>query len=259
MRSDQKLGLVLSGGGLRGIAHIGLIRLLEELHIEPAYVAGTSAGAIVGALYAAGYTAEAILEFFLRTKLLDWKKYAFRKAGILDLQRYLPVLSEYLPDNRFDQLKKKLFVTRTNLETGAGEIISSGELHRNILASAALPILFAPVEIDDTLYADGGIVNNFPVEPLLPHCSTLIGMYVNPLAMKKKQQLKHTLAVVERAFHIGLANHSMPKFKFCNPMIIPEKLRFHSLIDVRHSRDIFDIGYAAAMEHRPALLQLHNP
>ncbi len=256
MKERKEIGLVLSGGGFRGIAHIGVIRLLEELNISPSYIAGTSAGALVGALYAGGYSSEGIMDFFHNTKLLSWKNYAFRKAGILEPSKFYPAFHKYFPENSFEALPKKLFLAVTNLETGTGEIMHTGALIPSMLASAALPLMFAPVEVNGILYADGGIVNNFPVKPLLPFCKQLIGVYVNPLEMKKKQDFKHSYEVMERAFHIGIAHHSIPKFSHCDIMIVPEKLKDHSLMDVNHIQDIFEIGYEAALLHKAKLLQL---
>ncbi|MFT4762109.1 MAG: NTE family protein [Paraglaciecola sp.] len=252
------IGLVLSGGGFRGMAHIGVIKRLEELQIEPTHVSGTSAGALVAAFYAGGYDAAQILEFFKHTKVFNWRNYAFGKAGILEPMKFLPILQEYFPDNTFEALSKKLLIAITNLETGVGEIRQSGELLPSLMASGALPFMFAPVEIDGILYADGGIINNFPVKPLLSHCSKIIGVYVNPLAIKNKLDFKYTYSVMRRAFEIGTANHSMPKFSYCDVMLVPEKLTDHSLVDINHIQDIFEIGYEAAKAQDDELKQLGN-
>ena len=84
----MKIGLVLSGGGMRGAAHIGAIKALEEHGIYPTHIAGTSAGAIVGALYASGYNWDDILRFFKSISILDITKYAIRKPGILDADKF---------------------------------------------------------------------------------------------------------------------------------------------------------------------------
>lgn len=258
IQANGEIGLVLSGGGFRGMAHIGVIKYIEEIGLHPSFVAGTSAGAIVGALYAAGYSSNEILDFFLHTRVFSWKNYAYRKAGILEPLRFSERLKEYLPENDFAKLRRRFFVARTNLFTGEGEIISEGELIPNIMASAALPLLFAPVEINGVLYADGGIVNNFPVGPLLHHCQHILGVYVNPLEMKHRQDFKHTYHVMERAFHISMAQNSTSKFSHCEVMIVPEKLKFHSLVDIKHIRDIFELGYEAATKDKEQLQILKN-
>jgi len=254
--TTPNIGLVLSGGGYRGIAHIGVIKLLEELEIPITHVAGTSAGAVIGAFYAAGYSADQILDFLIRTNIFSWRNYAFRKAGVLDPMKFYSAFLEYFPHNRFEQLEKELFISKTNLETGHNEVVHKGELITNLLASAALPLMFAPVEIDGTLYADGGIINNFPSANLQDHCTTLIGVYVNPLASVPKNKLTSSLAILERALHIGVVQKSMSQFDLCEVMIVPEALNNYSLLDRIHKKEIFEIGYQAAAAHKEELKRL---
>lgn len=251
-----KTGLVLSGGGYRGIAHIGVIKFLEELDIQITHIAGTSAGAVVGAFYAAGYSADEMLEFFIRTDLFSWRNYAFRKAGMLDPMKFYDTFLPYFPHNRFERLEKELFISKTNLETGSNEVVHSGELIANLLASAALPLMFAPVEIEGTLYVDGGIVNNFPATSLYDHCTSLIGVYVNPLAPIRSTKLSSSLSVMERALHIGIAQNAIPQFQLCDIMITPKSLNKYSLLDRKHKKEIFEVGYQAAAAYRPAFEKL---
>lgn len=254
----KEIGIVFSGGGFRGIAHIGVIKYLEELNLSPSFVSGTSAGGLVGSFYAAGYSADEILNYFLNADIFRWKNYAFRMAGLLDPTKFISTLKEYFPENSFEDLSKKLFLSVTNLESGKGEIVDTGDLTQYIIASAALPLLFAPVDINGTFYADGGIVNNFPVEPILPYCKKIIGIYVNPLEMKKKHEFKHTYSVVERALNITSAAHSVPKFSLCDVMLIPEKLKYFSFLGTSHLQDIFEIGYETAELHRDQLITLRD-
>jgi NTE family protein len=137
MQKKVKTGLVLSGGAIRGIAHLGVLKFLQEADMKPDIIAGASAGALVGAFYAAGYSAEESLAFFLKNKPITWRNYARRKPGILVFDRFAQSLAEQFPDDQFSALKKPLFITRTNLETGLGEIVHQGPLIKNLLASAA--------------------------------------------------------------------------------------------------------------------------
>ncbi|MGH1434546.1 MAG: patatin-like phospholipase family protein [Lewinella sp.] len=256
MQKTEKTGLVLSGGAIRGIAHLGVLKFLQEAEIEPDIIAGASAGALVGAFYAAGYTAEESLAFFLKNKPITWRNYARRKPGILVFDRFAQSLAEQFPIDQFSALKKPLFITRTNLETGNGEIVNEGPLIKNLLASAAFPLLFAPIEINGVLYSDGGITNNFPIEPLLPLCKKTLGIYVNPLPQKTAAKLKTAFTVAERAFQISVTQTSLPKFRECNIVIIPKRLEEYSLINTRRIKEIFQIGYQAAFQERSALEKL---
>ena len=114
----MNIGLVLSGGGMRGAAHIGVIKALEEAEIFPTHISGTSAGAIVGALYAYGYNWKEILKFYESIQLLDITKYALGKPGFIDAEKFYSEFSTYLKDDNFDALKKVLTITATDVLKG---------------------------------------------------------------------------------------------------------------------------------------------
>ena len=195
-------GLVLSGGGVRGVAHIGVIKALEEKSIYPSHIAGTSAGAIVGALYASGCGWEQMLEFFNRIQLFGFNKYAINKPGFIDTDKFYGILSPYFPEDNFNNLERTLYITATNLLNGELKIFSKGELIKPILASAAFPGLFTPVKIDNEYYIDGGTLNNFPVDLISMHCDQIIGVYVNPFDKLSNGDFKHSYEVMERALKI---------------------------------------------------------
>ena len=111
----MNIGLVLSGGGVRAAAHIGVIKALEEHGIFPTHISGTSAGAIVGALYAHGYTCDEMMLFFKNVPILDLKKYAINKPGFFDSEKYYSIFSKYFPIDDFSSLKKHLVITATDI------------------------------------------------------------------------------------------------------------------------------------------------
>ena len=152
----MNIGLVLSGGGMRGIAHVGAIKALEEFGIFPTHIAGSSAGAIVGALYAYGYDSNAILDFFKSVQLFDITKYALGKPGFIDAEKFYPVFKNLIKTDNFSALQRQLSVTATNILNGNLTIFTSGELIKPVLASAAFPGVFAPVKIKKSYYIDGG-------------------------------------------------------------------------------------------------------
>ena len=240
------------------MAHIGVIKYLEEINVSPSYISGTSAGGLVGGLYAGGIAADEILNYFLNIDVFSWKNYAFRKAGILEPDKFKSSLKQYFPKSEFRDLAKTFFLSVTNLESGHGEILHSGDLVQSMMASAALPFMFAPVELNGFLYADGGIVNNFPIEPLLPCCDKIIGVYVNPIEVKKRKDFKHTYSVIERSLNIVSAADSIPKFSNCNVMIVPEQLSEYSLLDLNHLREIYQIGYESAKLQKDKLLAFRD-
>lgn len=236
-------GLVLSGGGVRCIAQIGAIKALEEQGIYPSVIAGASAGAIVGAFYAAGYTWEEILSFFQHTTLFSVNNYTYRKPGLIDTDKFYHILVQYFPEDGFEALKKPLYISATDIVAGKNKIFHKGPLIYPVLASAAFPVVLSPVEINGALYADGGITNNFPVEPLLGRCDKIIGSYVNPLKKINPKALTTSYAVLDRALKIGMASVSEQKFAHCDLIIAPQPLNDFGTFSMNRMDEIFHIGY----------------
>lgn len=242
----MNIGLVLSGGGMRGAAHIGVIRALEEHQISPTHIAGSSAGAIVGSLYAYGYNWKEILTFFKQVQFLSITKYAINKPGFIDAEKFYDEFKVYLKDDNFSFLQKKLFVTATNILNGKLKIFEKGELIKPVLASAAFPGLFAPVKIKSSYYIDGGTLNNFPLESIKQKCDRFIGVYVDGFDVMTIKDLKHSHNVVERVFNIKSVLENKHKFEECDIMIAPSKLNRFGTFDRKNLDEIVDIGYNAA-------------
>ena len=142
------LGMVLSGGGSRGLAHMGVLKALAEEGIQPDCIAATSAGAIVAALYAAGYPPAEVLHFFETLHPYRISKLALHKPGIFDTEKVVADFRDYFPEDSFEALDKQLFLTATDLVGARLEIFNSGPLIRVILASSSAPMVFTPTEID---------------------------------------------------------------------------------------------------------------
>tara|TARA_Y100001933_G_scaffold265081_1_gene335079 strand:- start:10251 stop:11018 length:768 start_codon:yes stop_codon:yes gene_type:complete len=240
------IGLALSGGGIRGVAHIGAIKALEESGIFPTHIAGTSAGAVVGAFYSAGIGWEEMLNFFKAVPIFHIQKIAIGKPGIIDSEKFYPDFLKLLPENDFGALKKPLYVTATDIVKGTLKIFQSGELIGPILASASFPGIFTPIRIEDSHYIDGGVLNNFPIEPLVAQCDKLIGVYVNPLRKIRASDLRTSLGVAERAYKIKLAADSIAKFDRCNFVVGPSQLNNYGTFNMRKIDTIFNIGYLGA-------------
>lgn len=227
-QKDLKVGLVLSGGGAKGLAHIGALKVIEESGIRVDYIGGTSMGAIVGALYASGYSANQLDSIFnevdFNTLIQDdiprsaktfyekdeSEKYAITlpfdhfqigfPSGLSKGQNVYNLLSKltlHVSDIRdFDKLPIPFFCIATNVETGKEVIIDKGYLPRAITASGALPSLFSPVVINDTVYVDGGVVNNYPVDEVREKgVDVVIGVDVQD-SLKTRKKLKSAFDVL---------------------------------------------------------------
>ncbi len=160
----RRIGIVFSGGGARGFAHIGLVRVLERHGVEVDVVAGTSMGAIVGALYANGYRADDLHELAASVSWRDVIDLSLQ-AGLLKGEKLRGLLATYLPET-FEELAKPLAVTCTDLENGEELTFTSGDLITAVRASACFPGAFEPIEHEGRTLADGGICNNLPVDAL---------------------------------------------------------------------------------------------
>lgn len=243
-----KLGLVLSGGGVRGVAHIGAIKALEEHDIHPDIVSGSSAGAVVGALYCAGFSPEEMMTFFKVTPLFHLNRFAFKKPGFIDTDKFYSDFRKYFKDDAFESLKKKLFVTTVDILNGRLEIFEQGELIKPLLASCAFPGLFSPVLHKNVLYADGGILDNFPTKPIKDKCDELFGVYASPLSPISPDNLKYSVSVLERAIKINYSKRSYLNFADCAIVIRPMQLVNYGLLDVSKMEEIYEIGYNCAKE-----------
>ena len=156
-----RVGISFSGGSARGYAHVGILKALSEHGIEPKILSGTSMGAVVGVLYAAGYTPEEIQEILVRETFSKVTSFAWQTTGLLKMQKLRPVLKKYIADD-FAGLKKPLFIGIANLNEARKELRSSGPLHEYLIASCSVPGIFAPVSIDGSSYVDGGLMCNLP-------------------------------------------------------------------------------------------------
>jgi NTE family protein len=232
------------------MAHVGVLKALEEMGVEPHVVAGASAGAIVGALYAAGNSVETISQLFRTVPLFHWSYYTWQKPGILDSEKYYDVLKPFFKEDSYESLQKQLFVAATDLINGDGAFFSSGPLITSILASSAYPGVFSPVLIDGNYYADGGIVCNFPTEPLLETCDKIIGVFVNPIQKIDPEELKTTRDLLERTFMINQMAESRDKFDDCDILVLPQGIEKYSIFSKNHLDIIFEAGYKEAMKKK---------
>lgn len=256
------MGIVLSGGGVKSTAHLGLLKALQEANIEPDIISGTSGGAIIGAMYSAGHDWETILEFCNNSP--SWTRFNLfnQHAGLVDSTVCVHHLKKYLPTDSFAVLKKQLFVTATNLNQGESVVFSKGEIIRPVIASAAMPVLFTPVEINNLFYADGGIMNNFPVEPLLPICDQIIGSYLSK-KVEHINQLSSKKDIVKRTLHLSREAIERHKFSACDYIFQPQGIQKISLLKREQFDLAFKVGYEEAKKQitriKAALELPHTP
>ncbi|WP_164974444.1 patatin-like phospholipase family protein [Flavobacterium amnicola] len=273
-----KIGLVLSGGGAKGFAHIGVLKEIEKAGIKIDYIGGTSMGAVIGGLYACGYSAneldsifsgtnfdELIQDFVPRNNKTFYEKrndevYAltlpFQKLKVAVPKAYSKGLYNYnllskLTHNQrhirdFSKLSIPFLCVATNLETGEEKIFKEGSLPLVIQASSAFPSLFSPVEIDDKHYLDGGITNNYPVEEVLKMgADIIIGVDVQD-DLKKNDKINGITGIFAQMSNYQMLEKMKEKKKLTTIYIKPD-IKGFSVISFDKGKEIIKRGEIAGM------------
>jgi len=246
-KNDQKpyhIGVVLSGGAARGLAHLGVLKALEESNIRPDVISGVSAGAIAGALYADGKSPEEILEIFKANSLFDFARFTIPKLGFMSTERLQKVLEKELSVSYFNELSIPFYAAAADLNEGRITYFSEGELVPRIVASASIPVLFKPKVIDNITYVDGGVFDNLPRKPIEQSCDKLIGVHVNPTGFE--EDFDSMLSIASRTFHLTVGAKVKQEKNNYDLFIEPEKLESYSLMKVSKADEIFAHGYNAA-------------
>ncbi|WP_165395197.1 patatin-like phospholipase family protein [Flagellimonas allohymeniacidonis] len=246
--SKKNIGLVLSGGGYRCVAQAGALKAFEEYGIYPNIISGASAGALVGAFYAANYSPEDIKETFKKIKLFNLYRLARRKGGFINVESFYDFLLGYFKEDDFAALSKQLYVTATDLVNAKIRVFHTGDLIRPILASTSFPGILTPVDIKGTLYSDGGILDNFPVNPIKEQCDEIYGVYASPIRKMAVTEFKNSFTVLDRAFHLRIHQHSVSKFPQCDLVIYPRGLSKYGLFNTNHIDEIFQVGYQTTIQ-----------
>ncbi len=270
---DIKVGLVLSGGGAKGFAHIGALKAIEAAGVRIDYIGGTSTGAIVGGLYAAGYTAVQIDSIFKATDFVELiqddiprsaktffekdeaEKYAitlpfdnFKIALPTSISKGQNVynlfskLTSHVNDvDDFNDLPIPFFCVATNVETGKETILNKGYLPRAVTASGALPTLFNPVMLGDSLYVDGGVTNNYPIEEVRRMgADIIIGIDVQD-SLKTREDLKNAIAILNQIGNYKTIEDMVEKRKETDIYIHPN-ISEYSVVSFDDKNDIIDVG-----------------
>ncbi|MEC5394297.1 patatin-like phospholipase family protein [Bergeyella sp. RCAD1439] len=246
------LGLALSGGGSKGIAHAGVLKFLNEKNIVPDVLAGTSAGAIVAALYVRGKTPEEIVSFFKSVYFFRWTHFALTKpGGFIHSDVFKKYLLPVFGDMVLDDLEKRVYITATNMISGKLEIFGGGiKVVDAIIASCAVPMVATPYKIGTQLYSDGGILNNFPADVLKYRSRKIIGVYFSPQKKVQASELKNMVDITSRAYDLMTTQAEIGKSIYCDWFINPKDLAKYNLFETRKTRmdEIFNIGYQTAAQ-----------
>jgi NTE family protein len=250
---SHDIGITLSGGGAKGVAHIGVLRALIENNVRPTIISGTSAGSIIGVLYAAGMKPDDMEKFVADTSFIKiFRVVGMPGAGFVRLDYLKERLSEFIKEDSFAALKHELYICATNLNHGRPVHFNEGTVFDKVMASCSVPWLFKPMLIDGNLYADGGITNNMPAQIIRPKCRVLIGSNVKPkVIVQSNEELNSFLGITQRCADLSLWTNSKPNVKSLDIYIAPEKIHEFSFFNIRKTHELATVGYEETMRLMP--------
>jgi NTE family protein len=242
MKQRVSYGLALSGGGARGIAHLGVLLAMEENGFHPSVISGTSMGAMVAVGYGLGIPVKEMLSILKNEiKPIHITNINIRRLGIFNLRKVENLFREMAPKDDFSILKIPTFLSVTNLNNGHNEIISEGKFIKFTIASASIPLLFRPAIINGTYYVDGGLTKNMAAEILKDKCDKLIGVHVNHIA--EKENFRRMKDIAARAYHLAIYNTIRNELGYCDYIVDPPGTRRYTTLDFNKAEEIFEVGY----------------
>lgn len=236
------IGLTLSGGGMRGIAHIAVLKALEEYNLKPDIISGTSAGSIVGAFYAFGKTPDEMMTIARETTFFSRSFLKLSKNGIFSSNFILKLLKDHFPEDNFNILKIPVYITATEMTHGIIDFFSEGPLFQPLLASSSVPFILPPVRIGEKIYVDGGVLDNLPIEPIINKCDFLIGSHVNSISYEELKNMS-LLKEFDRILHLAIAKSVYSKAESCNIFLDPPKMGKFSLFNKKYMDEMFEKVY----------------
>lgn len=223
------------------MAHVGVLKALNENRIFPETLSGVSAGALVAVLYADGYSPDEILQLLSHLEPMRMLRFGGFRLGLFEPRGLQKLLKQVLRSEKFEQLKLPVTVGTTNIDLGEITYFNSGEIIPALMASMAFPFLIKPQLIHGMHYVDGGLMNNLPVQPLVGNCHRIIGVHVN--SPQQKGKLKSTGNYLDHVIHLGLRANILPLIGFCDMFIEPPDLNQYHLLRISSATEVYKKGY----------------
>ena len=241
----HNIGLVLSGGGARGFAHLGAYKALEEKGIKPDIISGTSAGAIIGAFLADGKSADEVFKILSRKSLFQYSTFRLFKSGLVRLEGLKDDIRNYISVKNIEDLAIPFVIAMTNISKGEIEYKRTGDIARNVLASSSIPVIFTPMKMKNQLYVDGGLFDNLPVTPIRNICKTIIGINISPT--KEENGIEGILGVSGRIFELTTHANTVKSMPMCDILVEPMDLTEFTILETDKAKEMYEIGYKAAL------------
>lgn len=246
IKTKNKLGLALGGGAVLGAAHIGVLRALDECQVNVDVVAGTSIGALVGALYAFGMPWREIQAITLDMNWLDVSRLSLSKFGIMNNSKIKHLLKKHLGDVHFDQAQIPLYVVAADIQNAQKVVLHEGKVADAVMASTCIPGIFAPIDQGDRMLVDGGIMENVPVNTLdavgLQHIIA-VDLHAKR-SFAKPQNLRDVLVST-----VSLAmNHTVALQKHKADLVIEPDLSRFNPYNTKQVAELINQGYQDSIE-----------
>ena len=246
MAKEFKVGVTLSGGGVRGYAHLGFVQGLHERGVKPQIYSGVSAGAIAGAFLADGYSPKEAFQILKKKGIFSYTKVQWPMDGLLSLDGLREEIGKHISAQNLEDLSIPMVVGVSNLNTGMIEYHSKGNVCEWVVASSSIPVLFSPQKINEQIYVDGGLLDNLPGGAIREQCEQLIGINVSPI--HHSETLGSLLKVAIRTFQISVDVTSRTGRDLCDLYIEPKGIGDIELLDTKSTDKVFKLGYEACME-----------
>lgn len=244
----MRIGLCLSGGGVRGAFHMGVLQAFDESELKLSIISGCSAGALIGSLYAAGVKPQEMLSLAANTRWFNFLKPSLPNKGLISMDYLGFILRKNIPSNNFSDLNIPLKVTATNITKGILRIFDKGEIYKPVLASCSVPLLFKPIVIDGDVYLDGGILMNLPAHIIRNECDYLIGVSLMPLQPIAQDELNSSFKLLTRILELSVNNNSKEQITLCDAIIESPEISSFSRYDLKGTEELFNLGYYTGLQ-----------
>ncbi|MBB6216921.1 NTE family protein [Anaerosolibacter carboniphilus] len=253
-KKDPTIGLALGGGAVWGISHIGVLKTLEDHRIPIHYISGTSIGALVGGLYAAGVSTDRLYSLALSTQWKNLSKLALPISGILSNEPMEGFIHHLIGNKTFSDLKTPFVAVTTDLLTGEDIILSSGKLSRAIRASTAIPGIFHPIVIDNHTLVDGGVVSNVPVQAVKSFGPDIV-IAVNLVPSLEDWLPTTGLEVILKSLFI-MQQKVVTRETSQADIVINLSMKGFSPMDFSKSKELYQKGIAECLPHIPLIQEM---
>ena len=246
--TNYSLGLVLSGGGARGFAHLGVAKAMYEKGIKPDIISGVSAGSIAGAFLASGMDPDDIFELLKEQDFMKISHFKMSKQGFIRLDGLKQQIKLHIPFKNLEDLPTPLIVAVCNLNKARIEYIRRGPLADIVEASSSIPVLFSPVKMGADLYVDGGVLDNLPIKPVRKICDKIIAVNISPIHDTEK--LENMLQIAARVFHVSVDKSTIKSGRQADLYIEPPGVDHYDILRLKYAEELFHIAY----EHTKQLI-----